>query len=166
MRFVSFMKSILRLKTWILFILFFVPSLFNLLLLSTISVAAWLIWIYAIVVGGQRLLEKESLVSANTKLFRFNFFYLSLYLSAELVFNLMQKDIGNPSFSLLIIPVFYSGFAAFQVIYSAGITVSQLNLKRKVSFWNDSLFDFICLVFFPLGVWRIQPILRKAVLGK
>jgi hypothetical protein len=165
------MKAILKLKTWILFLIFFLPFVLGFNRIILMSVPVWLFWIYSIVINGQNLIEQLGLSKKNLNHFKFNFFIVATWVAILIISALANSNYLNSNNELnwqffLELPIsLYFPYAFMQIFYVASITVTKLELKREVSFWNDAISHFIRLIGYPLGVLGVHPIIRKAILS-
>ncbi len=149
-----------------LFLIFFVPLLFH-NNIALISFIAWLIWVYAIANSGQRLLLQTGFNKANLTWVKFNYMFLLAYFATGTTIRIMGWDFvgGNGEYwkLALTIPVsLYSFVAIMQVLYTASIITAKLELNREVRFWNDAIGHLLRIVVYPLGVWGVHPIVRRA----
>ena len=172
------MKKILLLKHWQLFLLFYlvsgIPQIFffekimnserpqNLIaLVSVPSYFVYSFWIYSIGIYIFRI-KQEGL---NLTRFKISFFFLIIYFFFFLVlFAFIKLD-------TLFASAWAVGFvilhliAIFCYLYCAYFIARLLNsIEQKKSVGiNEILGDIFFILFFPLGVWFVQPRLNKII---
>lgn len=169
------MKNILQLKHWQLFLLFYlvsgIPQFFlfgrimnserqqNLIALVAVpGILVYLFWIYSMGIFLFRI-RREGL---NITRFKISFFFLTAYFFFFLVLfafikmdNLFASAWSVGFVVLHLIAIYCYLYCAF---FSAKL-LSSIEQNKSVGILGDIFF----ILFFPLGVWIIQPRLNKIV---
>lgn len=91
----------------------------------------------------------------NFNLFRFNFFYTLLYIVLVYILAFVMFSDGIVS-SILFLPLnLYVIFCLFYGYYFVSRTLAIV--KKKGANFGDYIGYFFQVLFFPIGVWSIQP---------
>lgn len=126
----------------------------SVLLIHAISLVFANFWKYAI---GTRLHQKQHYNSFLLLIFRWILYFITLFDAARfVVFPAIGYDDG--SFGQLVTIISLAGS-----IYCAYFNARMLNaveLQRDISF-KDLLGDFFAFIFYPIGVWWLQPRVNK-----
>jgi hypothetical protein len=179
------MNLFLRLKHWQLFILVigfsfitnFVFSfisfsigystfLFSVLVIVTsISVISVLMWYYTL---GINLYKKlPTTIKLNLKIFKILLLTTTLYSIFFFYFlfdtkkNMMLGLSMNVDMMWYLMPFhLIAMICILYCLYFIANALKAIELKKSVSF-NDSAGDFFLLLFYPIGIWVIQPRINK-----
>lgn len=120
-------------------------------------------WYYAVATGLQRLIPDK--LKLKTATFRFLFFFMIIYLICfiTLIMFLFGKKDFNPMLFIMIVPFhLFVMFCVFYCIYFVACSIKTAELKRKVTF-SDYALEYFLIMFFPIGIWIIQPQINKLV---
>jgi hypothetical protein len=119
-------------------------------------------WLYSISAG----LQDKVPGNVKMKVKKFKLFLLIPIIYIPLVFSLMSYSVdglgqsNSPYFALhistILILHLLSMFGIFYSFYFAAKTYKTVELKRKALF-SDFAGDFFLFLFFPIGVWILQP---------
>jgi hypothetical protein len=129
-------------------------------------------WLWSIATG----LKEKIPTGINMKIKKFKLFLLIPIFYTPVVFNIfdlvfdsVEKSNGEPngliigiSFAIIFPLHILSIFGLFYSFYFAAKTYKTVELQREVSF-SDFAGDFFLLLFFPIGVWIIQPNINKMI---
>ena len=179
------MNFILRLKHWQFFILISgAPFIMNLIftisnfvfkyssflfivftIVTLISVASVLVWYYAL---GTNLHEKlPETIRMNVVSFKIHmliiacycifFFYLLINARKN---RLLGQSIDHNTFQYLLPFHFLSMILILYCLYFIAKAFKAVQLQRPVSI-NDFAGEFFQLLFYPIGIWLIQPKINK-----
>ena len=159
------MKTILKLKHWMLFILFIIlclpmpriPQIF----LYSIILGIILFWEYSIVIIGQEKLSKGGITIVNLKSIKIIFFFGLVVMPTSLLIEFFEENtMGLPGFltTLGILIGLFWFVAWIYISYCAAIIISSLQANKKTTNW---LGNFRLLLIFPIGIWAIQPKLNR-----
>jgi hypothetical protein len=154
------MKFLLKLKSWQLFALIMIPFIianFSPIFqpIGDLGYIIYVIWVYAIGSTMRRLLPKG--VRPNILFFQIISF-LQLLILITVIFIDPFKTFGDTHlfwilfYILLVIQFYPLGFAA-RMLESA--------IQETVVNRSDVVKTFIYLWFFPIGLWYIQPSVRR-----
>jgi len=171
------MKSFfLKTKGWQIFLLMcFVPMLLQIIYQITAGVPTnqtyvpgspvfaftiygfYLLWVYSIADFFTKLLNQTPKYLKIS--FAISFIYI-LYYSFFVLTNIHYigssgvRTLLHFTLQILFMIVF------FYLLYHASKALRAVELNREVSF-RDAFADFLCFLFFPVGVWFVQPRVRK-----
>ncbi len=181
-------ERFLKMKAWLLFLLSFgsffvvyllffttipvvairgeVSNLFIIpfVILGSIFLFTVLLWFWSVGVGLQKRVNKE--IRSETKFFKIIFFItlfcfiflfmfsLSLFYIPAITEILIKSRMLFYFFKILFYP------SILYLIYFVAKTFKTVELNRRVSF-SDFAGDFFLVLFFPVGVWIIQPKINK-----
>jgi len=127
-------------------------------LLTVVALLILLGWIWSIAVGLQTKVPPIAKMKINR--FKIFFFCPLLYMLGLYAFVLYTVDhrIENIITTLaLVIPLhFFSMFCLLHNFYFAAKTLKTVELQREVVF-SDFAAEFFLLLFYPAGIWIIQP---------
>ena len=146
-----------------------IMSIFT-MIIGTIIIGVLLGWFWSIGVGLQRKIS----VDVRMKVGRFKSFLLIILLFFTFVIGLSLFSIcrsmgigqtGNGSVIIgmmnLILPLFlFSMYCMFYTLHFVAKTIKTVELQREVSF-SDYAGEFFMLLFFPIGIWIVQPKINK-----
>ena len=164
---------LLRIKTWILFLLFFSLFVFNYnhfyqTYISGLIYVLWICWTIAIGYFGQDLTDNIKVDGLTRDKFKFNSYFL-LTCFILLRFLPMIKpgllDFRESNFIIKSISglIFIYGVYCFFYVYAmTSMIVMTIEHKQKVSL-SGSIGHFLRLIIFPLGVIGIHPIIYNKV---
>jgi hypothetical protein len=162
------MKLIYSLDTWVLFLIFLVPAILqncdngDVLLLLVFSLGV--IWFYILTIDLYKKLSGGHFF--NLKKFQFHFIFPLTYFSITLFFggysitsnNINEYGLAAP---LLIVLHLFSTYCVFYCIYFTSkmlIAVFTNNNHPHTSSYIGYFFGFW---FLPIGIWFIQPKIKK-----
>lgn len=124
------------------------------LLIQAISLVFANFWKYAI---GTRLHQRQHYNSFLLLIFRWVLYFSTLFDAARfVVFPAIGYDEGSFGQPVAIISIVGSIYCAF---FNARM-LNSVELQRDTSF-KDLLGDFLAFIFYPIGVWWIQPRVNK-----
>jgi hypothetical protein len=162
------MNLILRLKSWQLFILIVIPLFFqpiNLVfeIIYLFGSSVYLSWIFAIGSTMHSLLLVKS--KPNIIYFKISCFSTALIILFSCFFN--PSELLNP-FADGSKAYFFWVFFAFvmaSMFYFFGFAARMLQSKidGEIANRSDSLRNFFYIWFFPIGIWYIQPMIKRAL---
>jgi len=162
------MKKVLSLKHWQLFILVFIlgswvsPSPYK-EIVNSISFITLIIWIYAIGIFGQKKLEENKLPSMKTNFFLINLAFVSLFFVVSYFFKPEENSTDFSLIDIIFIPIsIYAIFAIGQILAFISKTITTLELKKEVKV-SDYISNVFLIVFFFIGIWILQPKLKKLI---
>jgi hypothetical protein len=183
------MKILLRLKHWQLFILLIaMPIVMDLIFIGTnifsnndpsplatilliviiFSLCLFFAWFYALGTN----LHKKLPESAEMNLTKFKIFLLVPFVFILLICLFMVFMVNNsitgeepPTIGLwilaILIPIdLFSIFCIFYCLYFNAKALKAVEMQRPVEF-SDYVGEFFSLLFFPIGIWIIQPKINK-----
>lgn len=119
-------------------------------------------WIYSIGIFMNKRLPQT--VSLNLTTFRvFTFFIVTYVIMAVILMTLIFSDtiiaIPNMTMVFLMLHLFVM-FCIFYCMWFTAKSLKSVELQRPVTF-SDFAGDFLLILFFPIGVWIIQPRINK-----
>jgi type III secretory pathway component EscS len=125
-------------------------------------------WLYSVAIG----LQTKTPDSVKMKIKKFKFLLLIPMIYIPFIFGLMtfitnfitQSDGSTMTFIIPIMLVFHllSMFGLFYSFYFTAKTLKTVELNREVTF-SDFAGDFFLFLFFPIGVWVIQPRVNQII---
>jgi hypothetical protein len=129
-------------------------------------------WFWSIAIG----LQKKVPVNVKMKVKKFKFFFLfpMIYFLLFMVFffstinSLFEQNIESHFGTIgvlfvMIIPIhLFAMFCIFYIFYFVAKTFKTVELQREVTF-GDFAGEFFLLLFYPIGVWIIQPKINKMI---
>jgi hypothetical protein len=135
-----------------------------------LSRAILLGWLWSVATGIQKKIPSDIIF----KIRKFKIFYFILagyYLIslALLMLTINNLSTHSPHFNLLplgvlfilLIPLqLFAIFCMFYTTYFVSKTIKTAELQRIVTF-NDFSLEFILILFYPIGIWIIQPMINK-----
>jgi hypothetical protein len=131
------------------------------IIIAAIFYAILPLWIWAVAVG----LKEKVPENAKLKVNRFKIFfiipvvYFVLYMT--LFFPSIMKFEVEPALFLIIMPLhMFAMFCILYCLYFTAKTLRTVELQRKVHS-SDYIGEFFLIMFFPIGVWFIQPRINK-----
>jgi hypothetical protein len=127
-------------------------------------------WFWSIAIGLQKKVPEN--VKMKVKKFKFFFFipltYFLLFMgSFFFTFGSLFHNESNFGFLgglyIFIIPIhLFSMFCIFYIFYFVAKTFKTVELQREVTF-GDFAGEFFLLIFYPIGIWLIQPKINKMI---
>jgi hypothetical protein len=150
----------------------FQDMLYTFPILIILSFGTLFAWYWSVVVG---LYSKASeFMKVNIIFFKVCFFFPICY--AFCFFGVINYFITtftgqavssepsfNPIYFLILFPLhMFSMFCLFYIIFQVSKIFRAVELEKEVSF-NDFAGEFFLIMFFPLGVWIIQPRINKLI---
>lgn len=166
------MERILKFKHWQLFLLIFIcgswvsPSPLQ-EIINSIALITFFIWAYSIGIFGQKRINKQGFKKGNVNFFKINllvvlvYFILSFFVIKEEVQNNYNTDFTIIDLVLMLFS-FYAFFAFIYISVFISKTITTLDLKKEVAF-SEYLTSLLFIVFFPIGIWFIQPKVTKLI---
>lgn len=143
-------------------------------IITFIFMVTFFTWFWAIAIGLQKKIPAH--ITLNVVVFKILFFivliYSIFYLIGFLIImsGLFQSD-QPQDFSIfrslfwIILPLhLFSVFCVLYATYLVAETFKTAELQREVKF-ADFAGEFLMLLFFPIGIWFIQPKINKMVEG-
>ncbi|MET3498656.1 MULTISPECIES: hypothetical protein [Mucilaginibacter] len=152
------MRFLLKLKSWQLFALIVIPAFVpnSYTVLMYLSLLIGLSWIYAIGVTMHSLIP---VIKPDIKYFRFS---LLLIIIALIISRIAQVGGDNLAiwFSATGGIIYVIGF-----ICACGFAGKMLEsvIEGEIVGNSDALKAIICLIFFPIGLWHIQPAVQRVL---
>jgi len=132
-------------------------------------------WIWSVGIGLQKQIPEA--LRMKTGFFKFCiifplvflllyvWFIFRFFMDMEALEELAYMENFNPFIFLGFIPLgLFVAFCAFYAFWFAGKAVKTAELKRQVKF-GDFVAEFFLFWFYPVGVWIIQPNIRKIIDG-
>lgn len=160
------MKRLLYLKSWQLYLLIFIPIGIGDIFFSFLGLVGWIIylfWVYAIGTIMHSLIQKNS----KPKIIYFKISCLIVFLIVLIFYESYFLKIVDDDFFL---NYFSLGFAFVSVImviqiYTFLFAASMLesSIQGKIVNRSDSLKVAFFIWFFPIGIWYIQPLIKKVL---
>jgi hypothetical protein len=160
------MNFLLKLKTWMLFMLTFVlPVLFSFIPVFGNSInTAWLSiyigWIFSIGTSMHALIPDKNKPSVNY--FKLNFFLVVLAYILITITGWYKVSLGE-SFQWVFIPIMI--YLAWGLLYASAFAARMLEsmIEGKIVSFSDSVKGLFCFWFFPFGLWYIQPAVQRVL---
>ena len=122
-------------------------------------------WFYVVGVNLNKKLPET--VKMNLTKFKWFFFIplicmIFFYIFALVLFNKVSigEQLNFAPFAVIIPLHLFSVFCIFYCIYFAAKSLKAADLQRPVTF-SDYAGEFFLFLFFPIGVWLIQPRINK-----
>ncbi len=167
------MKFLLYLKPWKLFFIFFICMILS--CSPSFGTAAELVfwvmytgWVYHIGVTMHGLIPPS--VRPKISYFKFNCLFIQfialLFVFVTLIATVFNISIPNLSDNIRSITLgIYLGYSIWCWIYISMFAARMLEsvIEGKLVNKSDSLKGFVCLLFFPYGVWYIQPAVQQVL---
>jgi len=162
------MNIAFKIKSWQLFLLLFLPSFFINSNLTLVVVPLFVLcvisfWSYSIGIKGQEKMSDIGLTKRKSILLKTTCFLMPISWLIIGFYNYQVINWGKLSYviELLLIPLsLVFAISSFYMIYFVSRTISSLHLGKEVKV-TDFILTSIGLVFFPIGLWFIQPKLNK-----
>jgi hypothetical protein len=161
------MERILNFKHWQLFLLIIIPTSYIsksdvLIFIKLFGILISSIWVYSVVVYGNKKIIELNLPKINLKLFSINILLIPIL--CLFVFLYFYKGYGQSGVLKLIwnIVMFYWLFAILQTILIAAKTLITIELKRKATF-SDYFWTYFFMINLFIGIWFIQPKINKLI---
>lgn len=149
----------LKLKSWQLFLIIVLLPTVLFLSFGSLSVFSFsiyslhLLWIYSIAnFFSSHLSPKPKYLNLSFIVSLLYIIYYSFYAISYLQGSQGSQTTFLSHFSIQLIFM----VAFIYLIYQAAEGIRSAELNRKV-FFRDTLTDFFCILFFPIGLWLIQP---------
>ena len=145
-------------------------------LIMMLSMAVTFGWIWSVTIGLQNKVP-ENVTIKTTKFKIFFFISLAYTLLFLIFFNItinelialdfesdFEPDFGFiPGLFLLMFPLhLFAIFCIFYTYYLMAKTYKTVELQRNVTF-DDFVGEFFLIMFYPIGVWFIQPKINKMI---
>lgn len=169
------MKSIFTLDSWMIFLFMLVPNLlpdnsFG-LALTFIFVIIALSWIYNLGVGLYKKLPKGH--TLNILRFKFFFFFCIVYFAIAIIvsdggYSINNNNIGEyGALAFAIIPLhLFSIFCVFYCMYFLAKALICAFTQNKDIQIGDYIGYFFGFGFLPIGIWFIQPKIKRLFAGR
>jgi hypothetical protein len=167
------MKFLLYLQPWKLFLIFFLSVIFssNHSIGLGVCLLCWIVytgWIYHIGITMQRLIPLST--KPGIKYFMFNCLYIQFVFIAMVAFAIAKMLFGLylPTLSYiiqLITSVVFLSYFIWSWLYISMFAARMLEsvIEGELVNKSDSLKSFFCFLFFPIGVWHIQPAVQRVL---
>jgi hypothetical protein len=132
-------------------------------------------WFWSIAIGLQKKVPEN--VKMKVKKFKFFFVFPMIYFLLFMLFFLssinsvfgqnIETHLGIiGGLFVLIIPIhLFAMFCIFYIFYFVAKTFKTVELQREVTF-GDFAGEFFLLIFYPIGVWIIQPKINEMIVQK
>jgi hypothetical protein len=171
------MKKLLTFRHWQLFLLIGICGAWTspgplVEIVKSVAVVTFTLWIYAIGFYGQERIAALGLKPMNLKLFKANTVIVGSFFLIMLAFFAIHGDVDpvrSNTFELkdiICIPFeLYFVFAMGQPVFFACKTITKIEYKREVSFF-DCVNNFLLMFFFFIGIWFLQPKVNKLIARK
>jgi hypothetical protein len=168
------MKFLLYLKPWKLFLLFFLCVIFSANHYTGLGVCVlfWIVytaWVYNIGTAMHKLIPLNT--KPGIKYFKFNCLYIQFVLIAIVVFAIAEMLLGlhlptMPYSVQSIIKIILLLYLIWSWVYFSMFAARMLEsvIEGELVNKSDSLKGFFCLLFFPIGVWYIQPAVQRVLI--
>ena len=161
------MEVLLRAKHWQLFVYITLAGFLSILTITynpdltvILNVTGTVLYFFIPVVLGHSLNEYlPKSVGLNYGLFMFNSFVFMLSYPLTM---LLSDGQGMEFTGLAAIPAFYVFYAYLNMLAFPMKLLTSIELDREATF-REYLLDFFLLLFFPIGVWFLQPRINRAV---
>ena len=135
-------------------------------LISILFIVVLLGWFYAVCVNLNQKLPDT--VKMNLKKFKWLFFtpIIGMFLFYTFVYVVLFENVSkgielNLGIFALIIPLYlFSMCCLFYCIYFNAKSFKAVELQHSVTF-GDYVWEFLLFLFFPIGVWLLQPRINK-----
>jgi hypothetical protein len=161
------MAFLVNLKTWQLFMLFAVCVIFSYNL--SVAFTGWILysaWVYHIGVTMHNMLPADN--KPAIKYFQFNCLFVPFMIALIIVLSLgallLKIDMPQPNivvrYIILGLVGAYGVWCWIYISLYAGRVLESVIRGQPVN-RSDSMKAFICFFVFPLGVWYIQPAVKK-----
>ena len=137
-----------------------------------IFIGAFFVWFWSVAVGLQSKVPEN--VKIKVKKFKIFFFIPLVYILCIMLFmsftlNGLLSNGQEPSGSLIgsmfaiTVPLhLFSMFCLFYSLYFVAKTFKTVELHREVKF-SDFAGDFFLILFYPIGIWIVQPKINKMI---
>ena len=164
------MKFLLYLKPWVLFLIFIA----SILLASDssyglfIGFACWIIyagWIYQIGVTMHNYTSLQN--KPSIRYFQFSCCLMPFMIMSTQIFYLYLEAFITVNETLsTIISIAISCYMCWTWLYICMFAARMLEsvIEGELVNKSDSLKGFVCLLFFPFGVWYIQPAVQRVLI--
>jgi hypothetical protein len=127
-------------------------------------------WFWSIAIGLQKKVPEN--IKMKVKKFKFFFVVPLVYFLLFMIFFFFEfgsafhheSNVGIlDGFFVFIIPIhLFSMFCIFYIFYFVAKTIKTVELQREVKF-GDFVGEFFLLMFYPIGIWIIQPTINKMI---
>ncbi len=161
------MDKVLKLKHWKVFLALSIASIvsnttiedFDLLnsILSIIGITILLLW--PMIIGDKLYELQPAKIKLNHTLFLINSF---IVLGLVCVTRILFYEEGYSVSGLAALPFFYVVYAYFHIHSFPVEVLKTLELGRKAE-RGDYIGDFFLMLFWPIGIWFIQPRVNKII---
>lgn len=163
------MRIFLNLKHWQLFILIFIcgswvsPSPYK-EIINSIALITFLGWIFSISKYGQEKIQIENLPNVENKLFNINLVLVpTILIISQIIKSILRLEEQHEFTPIDLIFIFLSIYVLYSIITSLiyiSKIISILELKREVKL-SDYIGNFFLIIFFFVGIWILQPKIKK-----
>ena len=161
------MENLLKAKSWIIFTLMIVGFLllrfsiendiFTTLILNIFGLLIYMI--YPLSVGLYLHDHLPKRIELNYTLFIINSF---VWFITYAVIMIISDNKGMTFTGFSVIPMLYVIYAFLDFLAFPVRVLKSIELERRAKF-GDYLGDFFLILFFPIGIWFLQPRIRKIV---
>jgi hypothetical protein len=149
---------------------FFFRYLILMVIVSSVSKAIYWLWLWSVGVGLQNKIPAD--ITMKIRKFKTAFvIFVACFLIFLTVFFVLAQTVTSQNIEnnllkiagimVILIPMqLLSVGCMFYVIYFVARTIKTVELKRVVPF-SDFFPEFILIIFYPIGIWIIQPVINK-----
>ncbi len=158
----------LKLRHWQLFCMFLALSMAGVFLieLALLYLFAFTGWLYAITISLNETLASED--RKKNGFFRFSCLFYVLFLGGSILISGGGYSITTRNYAefgallWILLPLnLYSTFSAFYILYRAAKAISMAGTKREPRSENATSTWFMALMFYPIGIWSVQPKVQR-----
>jgi len=160
------MKKILLLDAWQLFALLLSPMVIAVMGYSFgffIVIITYIIWLYLV---GTSLIEKQNNQDYNRrKNFQIGFIFISIFLLLNFVMEILSiniQDVVDLSNNNLGSTIFLFIYLIISVLYIIYLFKTLNHISKLIKYFDNNVFSpFLLLIFFPFGIWFLQPSIKR-----
>jgi hypothetical protein len=123
------------------------------------------IWVFSVV--SKLLVKKPEYVTFNrVRLFMHLFISIIYLIFLSIYFILTYNKTEEPARVVLLMLVghLFLTYSLFYILKSISRLISSMELKKNTDFQN-SIANFILLIFFPIGIWWLNPKIKEIIEG-
>jgi hypothetical protein len=156
------MNLLLHLKAWQLFLLIAIPLLIDsdsliFEIINLFGFCVYTAWIYAIGFTMHSLLP-DNLNKPNISNFKIG--CLTMIIAIFVGYSSTFLGYHNLYLSAVFVLIIFTSLF-FSVGFAARMLESKLD--RRIANRSDSLKNIFCILFFPIGIWIIQPLIKRVL---
>ncbi len=166
------MEFLLRLKSWQLFVLVFIPAMIpGDTLWGSIS-AFWVVvyigWIYAIGSSMNKLIPEK--VRPQASYFKFSCLFILIAVFGILLtggYKINQDNIQDYGYKAwILIPLSFYMMWSMLYVFAFAAKMLESVIEGQAVGLSDALKAFFGFWFFPIGLWYIQPAVQRVLQSK